>query len=107
MAEEITRGEFEMLRQIVNANQARLEAIDLSGTRGVGALTSRVDDLVKNMAEFKLEVSNDFRDHRTQHETEENRRIAGRRWAVTTAVAICALLLGLYPLAILALHNGH
>lgn len=103
---EITRGEFELLKQIVTQNQNRLEAIDLSGTRGVGALTSRVDDMVKDLAEFKTEVTNDFREHKALHKDEESKRVSARRWAITTAILALTALAGLYPLIFLVTRKG-
>lgn len=103
----VTRGEFELLRTMVTDNRLRLETIDATGTRGVGALQIRMDDFISSFADFKLEVSNDFKDHITQHEKEKEEHQSNRRWAIGVIVTIITAIGGLYPILILAVNRGH
>ena len=86
----INRGEFMMLAARVEANSARLEAIDAGGTRGIGVLQLQITELAK-----------DFAGHEKQHELAESRRVSARRWTVGAIIAAIAAVDG--PLATLLL----
>jgi hypothetical protein len=79
----ITREEFGMLRDQVNANAGRLDSIDTTGTRGVAVLASQVTDVIKDVSELRNELGK----HEEKHVAEERARVAGRRWALGFAVA--------------------
>lgn len=64
--------------------ERRVDGIDTGGTRGVQALTLRVDELVKDMAT-----------HEAEHKASEQQRRSDRRWIIGVAVA---LITPLYPL---------
>jgi hypothetical protein len=85
VTEPLTRGEFAMLAARVDENARRLDAIDTSGTRGVGVLQMQITDLAK-----------DFAAHEQKHEQAESKRVTGRRWAIGAAIAavasMCAVL---------------
>ena len=84
MPDEVTRGEFEMLRQMVQQNQNRLENIDASGTRGVAVIQSQMTDLIRDMADLKAEFK-----------SEQITRIQGRRWVLAMAITGTAAIAGL------------
>jgi hypothetical protein len=99
--EVVTRGELDLLRQIVSANQARLEAMDANGTRGVAVVQSQLTDLIRDVTELRTEFRN-----------EQRMRIASRRWALGIAMAgtgaIAALVTALVEtLSHLHLHVAH
>ena len=77
----------------VDQLERRLEAIDLGGTRGVQALTLRVDELVKDGAQ-----------HEAAHHATEQQRRSDRRWIIGVAVG---LITPLYPLIGWVLLNAH
>ena len=91
----VTRGEFELLKQIVASNQARLEGIDSGGTKGVAVVQSQLTDVVKDLAELKGEVDKRFDAHMREHALEAQARIAARRWAIGTAIAGLAIIVTL------------
>ena len=100
MTDDVSRGEFDLLRQIVAANQARLEGIDLGGTRGVGVVQAQLTDVVKDLVELKSDVSARFDAHQRVHDQDERNRASARRFTVTTTLAILALLLTLIGLVL-------
>jgi hypothetical protein len=94
-----SRGEFELLRQMVTQNHAWLENMDNHGTRGIGALQQQVGDVKNDITEIKLgqaalrnDVDEKFERHSKQHETAERSRTIGKRYVVTTALAFGLLL---------------
>jgi molybdenum-dependent DNA-binding transcriptional regulator ModE len=98
--DEVTRGEFDLLKTIVASNQARLEGIDSGGTKGVAVVQSQLVDLVKDMAELKAEVDKRFDAHKAEHQLEARDRAAGRRYAVTTALVVIGLLVSILALVL-------
>lgn len=100
MSDEISRGEFDLLRQIVAANQARLEGIDQGGTRGVGVVQAQLVDVVKDLAELKADVNSRFDAHQRVHDQDQRDRAAQRRWAITTAIAVLVLLAAILGLQV-------
>jgi hypothetical protein len=77
MTDGISREEFAMLRDQVTENQRRLDAIDASGTRGVGVIAVQVAEVIKDVADLRQ----DMRDHQRGHEKENQSRSSARRWA--------------------------
>jgi hypothetical protein len=91
----VTRGEFELLKQIVQTNQARLEGIDSGGTKGVAVVQTQLVDVVKDLAELKAEVDKRFDAHMRDHAEDTKDRTAARRWAVGTFIAALAIVVSL------------
>ena len=91
----VTRGEFELLKQIVASNQARLEGIDSGGTKGVAVVQSQLVDVVKDLAELKAEVDKRFDVHMREHVQEAKDRTAARRWAIGSFLAALAIVVSL------------
>lgn len=81
---DVTRGEFELLKQIVADNQRRLENVDTHGTRGINVIQTQIADLIKDVAEMRAD----------QKSASESRR-AGRKWVATFVVATIASIGGI------------
>lgn len=99
--ESPSRGEFEMLKQMVADTRARLNSIDDTGTKGVAVVQSQLTEVVKDLTELKADVTARFTAHQTVHETDQRERRDGRRWLVgisltgiATMVAVIGLLIG-------------
>ncbi len=94
--DEVSRAEFDMLRQMVTATQGRLENIDDHGTRGITALTAQVTEIVKDVAALQSELTSKFEAHVRLHEQDHRERISGRRWLIGTGFAgigaMCAVI---------------
>jgi hypothetical protein len=102
----VSRGEFELLKTIVAAAGRRLDQIDSAGTRGVAVVQAQLVDVVKDLAELKADVDRRFDAHSRMHAQEAGERLAGRRWAVGTAIAALVLLVAILALtAQVALHR--
>ena len=95
---EVSRGEFDLLKQIVNSNQMRLESMDQGGSRGVGVVQAQLTEVARDLAELKAEVDKRFDRHQLVHEQEADQRVAGRRWSVGTVLAILTLLVAILAL---------
>ena len=91
----VTRGEFELLKQIVASNQARLEGIDQGGTKGVAVVQAQLIEVVKDLTELKAEVNMRFDAHLREHAQETRDRAAARRWAIGSAIAALAVVVTL------------
>ena len=96
-----SRGEFEMLKQMVADTRARLNSIDDTGTKGVAVVQSQLTEVVKDLTELKGDVNARFNAHQVVHETDQKERRDGRRWLVgisltgiATMVAVIGLLIG-------------
>lgn len=100
MGDEVTRGEFELLRQMVASNQARLEGIDQSGTKGVAVVTAQLTDLAKDVVRLEAEMDKRFNQHEQIHEQDQRDRVAGRRWQIGTVIAALVLLVAILGLVI-------
>jgi hypothetical protein len=79
-----------MLAQAVTANAARLDAIDVSGTRGVGALAVQVSEVIRDVSDVRTELREFRRDHQKQHDDDARNRSAARRWGWAFGVAALA-----------------
>ncbi len=95
---DITRGEFDMLSRMVSEGSHRIDAIDVSGTRGVGVLQQQITDLAKDVAGVTVRIDK----HEEEHVREARARIVSRRWAVGMGVAALSAVEG--PLAYLIAH---
>ena len=91
----VTRGEFELLRQMVTGNQQRLEGMDSGGTKGVLVVQTQLVDVIKDLAELKAEVDKRFDVHVLVHERDRADRVAARRWVIGTALAALAIVITL------------
>jgi hypothetical protein len=76
----VTRREFEVLAR-------RVDQIDASGTRGIGALQQLVTGLVVQVADLKDELGN----HESSHS-------ANTRWAIGQFIALAAVVAALLAL---------
>jgi hypothetical protein len=88
MMTEVTRGEFDMLKSQVTDSARRIDAIDQSGTRGVGIVQVQLTDLAKDVAALGARMDT----HDREHESEARDRRSSRRWMVATAIAFMAML---------------
>jgi hypothetical protein len=91
-------GRFDMLRGQVADNARRLDVIDQAGTRGVGALSVQVAEVIKDVSDMRRELD----EHGKQHQAEAAARQSGRRWLVGSAIALVAAVEG--PLLFLVTH---
>lgn len=82
----VTRGEFDLLRGIVNDNARRLDTIDNSGTRGVGVLQSQITDLAKDVSSLSTRLDT----HDREHKQDTRDRRAARWRAAALAIAVVA-----------------
>lgn len=98
--EPVSRGEFDLLRQIVTANQARLDLIDLNGTKGVAVVQAQLVEVVRDITELKAEVNARFDAHQRVHDRDQAAQTGARRYALTTTVAVLALLVTILALLI-------
>lgn len=98
--DSVTRGEFAMLAQQVTTNAARMDAIDASGTRGVGVLLQQITDLAKDVHGLELKLEQ----HDREHETDRRDRASGRRWLWGMAIALLTSIDG-PVLAVLLSHH--
>lgn len=91
----VTRGEFDLLKQIVTANQSRLEGIDQGGTKGVAVVQAQLLEVVKDLTELKADVNARFDAHLREHAQESADRTATRRWMIGTFLAALAIIVTL------------
>lgn len=105
MIGHVTRGEFDLLRQMVQQNASRVETIDNLGTRGVGTIQSQLSDLTKDLLELKTDMNMRFSDHDKLHKSEKRERVNSRRWLIGTALLMITALGGLYPFLYTILHT--
>lgn len=91
----VTRGEFDMLRQIVTGNQARLE-----GVNAIAVVQTQITEVIKDLTELKADVTKRFDAHMEVHEQDQAARLNGRRWQVGTLIAVLVLLVSILGLVI-------
>ena len=96
--DDVTRGEFDMLARMVGDNAHRIDAIDATGTRGVGVLQQQITDLAKDVAGLSVRMDR----HEEDHVKEARARAASRRWAIGVAVAALAAIEA--PIGYLVVH---
>lgn len=100
MTDQPTRGEFDLLKQMLTASQTRLDGIDSSGTRGVGIVQAQLVEVVKDLAELKAGVDKRFDAHMRVHEQDLRDRASGRRWLISTLIAAVVMLAAILALAV-------
>lgn len=101
-ADTVSREEFAMLRDQVAANAGRLDAIDRGGTRGVGALSVQITEVIKDVSGVQRDLADFRRDHAEQHDREQAARVVTRRWLIGTIIAGFVALEA--PLAVVVTH---
>jgi hypothetical protein len=99
VSDPVTRADVEALWRVVNDNAKRLELIDAGGTRGVGAMSVQITEVIKDVSALQQQLGTFQREHEDQHRREATARVVGRRWAIGTAVAFLVAIEG--PLAYL------
>lgn len=104
---EVSRGEFDLLKQMVSDQGGRLTAIDDHGTRGVGTVQVQLVDLTKDVVELKTDMNARFAAHEQVHEREAQQRRADRRWRIGMAIAALGSIGGLYGYLTLLLQHVH
>jgi hypothetical protein len=83
----IGRYEFNQVIARLERLYKRVDDIDRDGTRGVGIVQAQTAELVKDIAELKLDQSRWQMAHERRHDAELTERRIGRRWLVGTAFA--------------------
>lgn len=107
MADEVSRGEFDLLKQMVAGLDSRISDIDAHGTRGIGILTTRIDEVVKDVASMQADMIGKFDALTKQRELERKERISGRRWLIGTGVAGVASMSAVITLLVEVLRHVH
>jgi hypothetical protein len=97
---EVSRPEFDMLKDLVATGQNRMENIDIHGTRGVAVIQAQVTELIKDLTELKTTTESFQKSHDTEHKEEKRTRITGRRWLIGTAIAGTGVLGGIVGLLV-------
>lgn len=94
VVDEVTRGEFDLLRQMVGNLDSRVTTIDDHGTRGVGAIQIQLSEVIKDLADMKAEFKAELR-----------ARLSARRWAIGIMVGSAGAFGGLLTAVVtLAMH---
>jgi hypothetical protein len=91
----VTQREFDVLR-------ARIDQMDQHGTRGVGTLQVRIDEIIKDLAELKVGYAEWQTGHLIMHKAESDDARTSRRYILTTSIAILAIVV-----TVLGLSVGH
>ena len=102
-ATDVTRGEFQLLKDIVDRTQLRLDVIDDHGTRGIGVLQTQIIDLVKDVTDLNTR----FDTHATVHQKEQDDRVKGRRWMAGAVIAALGSLAAILTVVVEILINTH
>lgn len=102
-----TRGEFEMLKQLVSDTRAQITSMDNTGTKGVGVVQAQLTEVVKDLAELKGDVSLRFAAHQQVHEQDQQQRREGRRWLIGIGLAGIGTMATVVGLLIGVLSNLH
>lgn len=92
---EVTRGEFDLLHEMVVANQQRIEGISV-----LGAVQVQLTEVAKDLIDLKADVNKRFDAHQLVHEGDQAQRVAARRWQIGTVIAVLALLITIVGLVL-------
>jgi hypothetical protein len=103
----VSRGEFDLLRDIVTQQGARMEAIDNHGTRGVGVLQTQITDLTKDFVEMKTENTAWQQSHTAEHVQDKKDKVTGRRWLIGIGIAGLTAIGGMYGFLDIILQHVH
>ncbi len=104
---EVTRGEFDMLKEMVSISNIRMESIDNHGTRGVAVIQEQVTELIKDLTELKVTSESWQTKHGEEHKTDLRNRITGRRWLIGMGVTGIGAMGGLIALVLQLLSRVH
>jgi len=104
---DVTRGEFNMLKDKVDSNERRLESIDDHGTRGVGTLQTQIVELVKDVTELKTDLTRFIAEHSKTHKQESDERTSSRRWMIGMAVGAITMLAAVLTVVVEILFRMH
>ena len=107
MPDEVTRGEFDLLKQMVTENQRRVESIDASGTKGVAVVQAQLTDLTKDVTRSEIEMNKRFDAHDLVHKQDARDRVSAKRWMVGTIIAFMMLLVAMLTILIQVLQHVH
>lgn len=107
MDDLVTRGEFDLLKQIVSENQRRIETIDGQGTKGVAVVQAQLLDLTKDVTRLEVEVNKRFDAHDLVHKQESKDRISGRRWIIGMGIAGMSSLAAILAVVLQILVHTH
>ncbi len=120
--EAVTRREVDMLKTAADIEHAkiwtRIESLDDHGSRGVQLLTARVDGLIRDVADLKLEVKTDvaslqvdmekqFDNHQNVHDKDIQDRKESRKFRITAAVAAVTAVAAIIGMLIEILKSIH
>src|SRR5258708_26067490 len=104
--EPVTRREVDMLKVASDVEHARIwakiESLDDHGSRGMGTLTTRMDGLIRDVADLKAEAKTDVGELKTEmgarfeiHEKVQSQdtqsRRENRRWRITASARASAI----------------
>lgn len=104
---DITRGEFDLLKDMVAGNASRMESIDVHGTRGVAVLQQQVTELIKDLTEMKTENGTWQKSHDGEHRSDKRDRVTGRRWLIGIGFAGLAALAAVITMLFQVLSHVH
>lgn len=76
-----------MLSKRVDDNSRRVDELDQTGTRGVGALAVQITEVIKDVSEMRQTLD----DHNKAHTAERRQLGIDRRWLVMAIIAALAL----------------
>ena len=97
------RRELDQLAGWLTRLENRVETIDRSGTRSMGAVLVQISDLSKDMGDLAGAQRTWQRTHDDIHRSEQTQRASSRRWLITLALGNAVALLGPW-LVVLAHH---
>jgi len=106
MAEgDVTRGEFDMLKEKTGSMERRIESIDNHGTRGVGALQIQVVEVLKDIAEIKVQFTSYLSEHVRTHREEKDQRLTERHWLIGIGIAGVSALAAILAVVVVILQH--
>lgn len=94
--EPATRRELELLRRELDHLAVRVENMDRDGTRGVIVLQERISELAKDVIRLESALTA----HEVSHQNEAAARERGRRWLITTGIALVVMLCAVLALLV-------
>ena len=104
---DISRGEFELLKDMVTGNATRMESIDVHGTRGVAVIQEQVTELIKDLTEMKTTTGTWQASHDAEHKASLRDRVTGRRWLIGIGLAGISSMAAVIAMLFQVLHHVH
>ena len=89
MTEAPTRGEFDLLKQIITTAQMG---------PSVAVVQSQLTDLAKDVVRLEAEMDKRFDEHVRVHVQDQRDRLNGRRWMIGTVITVLVLLVAILSL---------